>query len=284
MALKEHTQNIIFCFSIGNPWIGSTQMRVRQVVEILKINCKQKNFELSIQTIERIRPWTRGAIIVATKPNRLNYLHFLSHSNTVYIDELDNNPEFYPHLKSRFRFISSHITQYWILCKIYGPHKIHHIPHHYDPILDKQKITVVPNGRISYIGNPHKTFFPHRLQLELKSWNVFVQEKTSNLFHWAIRKPEYFFEPNTKIATAAAIGAIPIVDNNNLTDLLPNDYPFQLPLDWSSADELDLQAQMSDEGKINNALKILKRVKEKCNINTVITAYKELMIPSQSES
>ena len=74
------------------------------------------------------------------------------------------------------------------------------------------------------------------------------------------------------------------MDNNNLTDLLPNDYPFQLPLDWSKADELDLQAQMSDEGKINNALKILKRVKEKCNINTVITAYKELMIPSQSES
>lgn len=133
------------------------------------------------------------------------------------------------------------------------------------------------DGGIGYIGAKRKFVSSPQFDVKVAPWPVFSGSPIAWKFHWAVRPACRMFEPETKVATAAKCGAIPIVSEAELGTLLPLDYPFCID-DVSSLEQCDrLRQKMEDEGVVQIWQNRLHEIVALTSLNNVAKAYYRLL-------
>ena len=90
---------------------------------------------------------------------------------------------------------------------------------------------------------------------------------------------EFLYKPSTKVATASAIGANIITSrDSSVVELLGENYPYLTNTDFQSVIKtLDYAKKTFGKKVWKDALKTMKKVKKKTDINNVVKGYINIM-------
>ncbi|MBS3070740.1 hypothetical protein J4407_00355 [Candidatus Pacearchaeota archaeon] len=158
--------------------------------------------------------------------------------------------------------------------------------HHWDPKFGKlkakkqnKKFTLVYFG-----GAPNKVLFADKIPELILVQNFLEQLKVKEKFNclYSMRKEgsyEFLYKPSTKVATASAIGANIITSrDSSVVELLGENYPYLTNTDFQSVIKtLDYAKKTFGKKVWKDALKTMKKVKKKTDINNVVKGYINIM-------
>lgn len=157
------------------------------------------------------------------------------------------------------------------------------IPHQWDARLTDT--APVDRFRPGYIG---RTF---NCQHAILGSGIGVISEPSDMLQWAssfnchvsIREPDSLeakCKPATKVATAAAVGAVIITSKDSATRaLLPDSYPYWCESVSAFPDVLDKAKAEFNGPEWNKALEMMDDVKDKTSLETVARKYNDLHTP-----
>lgn len=247
--------SIQFVFPKRNGATGSVNMRVRQIYDELSSDRKCQLVMRGVLHEHRVRPWSRGYQFVWVKPRAWTYMWLIARKNRVLVDLLDSNVWDLPRWIRRshnVEFIVCTRRQRDLILKFYPECPIHLVPHHYDPRLGSfDEVSEKSKTEIGYIGAKRKFVEGAEFDIEVRRWDEFLANPKRYSFHWAVRPANRMFHPETKVATALACGALPIVSKAELGTLLPIDYPFSID-DVQSVEECqELKSKLQDRCRVD---------------------------------
>lgn len=260
---------------------GSANMRARQIYGQLATPSFSSLPLGGILYESRVWPWIKGRQFVWVKPKNWVLVWFASRRNRVLIDFLDSYLWDLPkwvRSAENIEFIVCTKRQRDLISRLYPKQKIHLIPHHYDPVLELLKISSLSvNSSVGYVGAKRKFVNTIHLDIDTVGWLDFIANPTRWKFHWAVRPSGRMFHPETKIATAARCGAIPIVSQGELGTLLPLDYPFCID-DVSCLEEVSrLKENMEDDVTVQFWQEWMKEIVAQTSLDKVAKSYHKLL-------
>ena len=200
-----------------------------------------------------------GDTFIFIKPKFLRLPLLLAKTNIVVIDPLDFVHQL-PKIKLPFHFFFTSKKSLKAYSIDFQPLSQWLFYHHFDPrITSKSKVR---HKWIGYCGDPIKLSNNARSTLQIQ--NLRFNELLAGFnyeFHWTIKPSKFQYEPLTKTVTAIASGSIPIINTNELGEILPAHYPFHIGNQPKNSEIEKLILALNDEGEKATALKAIKNIK-----------------------
>ncbi|WP_318286015.1 LamG-like jellyroll fold domain-containing protein [Limnospira fusiformis] len=256
------------------------------------------------QIYERLKQYLNIQIVPYSKAVHLHNKHMLflkirnydllipiiKNNNKVYLDMVDCHSKYINPQKHIFKDVEFGIFATKNSMEFYKklfkhPEKCQTIYHHWDITLDKfKKDHNLDSVKIGYFGVEPKGFLYGKIpgvdfhEVTSTNFDDALKSKMSNYNVQYIVRPieeQQEFPALTKISTASVFHAPVISSKTNEVELLGSDYPYYI-------ENLDLQSILKTIDKIkrtfqkyewNYAVNIMKSIKEKTSINSVVDEY-----------
>lgn len=237
------TPEFIFVHRFDLERSGSFQMRAVSFFESLR---RQGFKPRSISEADRSLRSYEGKVILFIKPLRPLLPYQLSKTNLVIVDPLDD-AHILPAIELPFHFIFSSRTATCHYSKRFKAKSVKTLYHHFDARIKTKRNSNFDPG-IAYVGDPIKLDIKAKSALDITSYSFsdFLQGHASQRFHWTVKPHKYQFEPLTKTVTALAAGAIPIINSNELGEILPKNYPLHITSELCERDLIVLKEKIQN--------------------------------------
>ena len=145
-------------------------------------------------------------------------------------------------------------TKLWqLVCAVQGVNQ----NNAFDDRLDTYPLVHRKKG-IGYIGISFKLSPRMKKEFDISELNFDELLAGQNFeYHWTVKPAGYEYEPLTKTVTALAAGSIPIINTQELGEILPVNYPYHISSEPNNSEIHRLQADLKCEDAMKRAVSLI---------------------------
>ena len=281
-SLSIKNRKTCFLYARKTKKLGSTVLRGSDISKLM--DCEILELHEAIELKNRK--------IIALKCTNYDILIKLSKENEIILDMVDHKTErdgrdtlIFKHFDYAIFTSNEQLQEYKNYFKF--PNKCVVIYHHWDPRLKDIKINNQPTLKIGYIGTFSKCNLYgmckdidyHEINNLIFMKKIHIHENYNSHYIVKPEKHEKMIQPMTKLANASALGCPVIVyKGKQYIELLTEEYPYYCDgFDMKSLlKTIEYMKHTYQKEEWHKALEILKEIKVKTCLETVIEEYKKI--------